>query len=171
MRRKNIALVVICLLVVIIVSSYLSAEELDDFVDTTSTKKAAVFHVTLADPNLYVNGIFNSSFEVYRDMPTTTTTTTKDSGQIREEGQFTFDFVPNGSSPKILSITLSGDNFDYSEDFVLKGTKHEAGLGEFYTWEYLGQDTIFISEDNTTIDIAIDPNDNTQGSVSVYIYP
>ena len=38
-----------------------------------------------------------------------------------------FRFVPNGSSPEILSITLDGDNFDFSEDFKLESILHQTG--------------------------------------------
>ena len=135
--------------------------EVEEPVDPTI--RNAVFHVTLADPNLYADGgIYKSSFEIDPGMLAT------DNSQERR--QFVFDFVPNGSSPEVLSIALNGKNLVYSEDFMLEGIRHEAGLGEFYTWEYLGQNTVIIPKDSTTIDIVIDPNGNTLGLVSVYLY-
>ena len=113
-----------------------------------------IFHVTLADPDLYVDGVFSGSFKT----PWTGV-----------DDLYVFDFVPNGSSPKTLSIALSGDGFEYSEDFTLKGTRHEAALGEFYTWEYEGANAVTIP-DGDTIAITIDPNGSTQGSVSVYLF-
>ena len=79
-----------------------------------------------------------------------------------------FRFVPNGSSPKILSIVLNGDTFDYSEDFKLIGTPHQTGISEYFTWDYDGQKNIFISE-MQEFSITINPNRETLGSVSVDI--
>ena len=45
-----------------------------------------VFHVTLADPDLYTNGAYTDTFTI-------------------DKGEYSFRFVPNGSSPEILSIT------------------------------------------------------------------
>ncbi len=128
--------------------------------DSTQNKEI-VFHATLAEPKLYVNGIYTDTFEIeYNNMI----------DENQSNGQYVFDFVPNGSSPDVLSITLNGETLSYSEDFDLNGTRHEAGLGEFYTWEYLGDDTVFIPKGNTVIEITVDPNGNTRGSVSVYLY-
>lgn len=114
-----------------------------------------VYHVTLASPEAYTGEMYSSTFTVPEDAG----------------GQYVFDFVPNGSSPALLSITLKSDNDTiYSEDFSLVGTKHEAGFGgEYYTWEYQGNDVAIIPGD-TEILIEIDPNGNTQGSVSVYLF-
>ena len=49
------------------------------------------FHVTLADPTMYENGVYTDSFEI-------------------EEGSYQFGFVPNGDSPQTLTISLSGPN-------------------------------------------------------------
>lgn len=109
-----------------------------------------IFHVRLAEPGMYPGGVYTGSFEA-------------------PGGQYAFDFVPNGSSPEILSITLEGGGPEYREDFLLEGTRHEALLGEYYTWEYLGQKHVAI-QDGGTVSITIDPNGNTLGSVSVYLY-
>lgn len=110
-----------------------------------------IFHVRLAEPGMYPGGVYTGSFEA-------------------PGGQYAFDFVPNGSSPEILSITLEGGGGpEYREDFLLEGTRHEALLGEYYTWEYLGQKHVAI-QDGGTVSITIDPNGNTLGSVSVYLY-
>jgi len=108
-----------------------------------------VFHVTLADPELYINGAYTDTFTI-------------------DKGEYSFRFVPNGSSPKILSIMLSGENFDFSEDFKLESTSHQTGASEYFTWEYNGQKTILISEIQE-ISIIINPNGNVMGSVSVDI--
>ena len=117
--------------------------------DETSEKKDATFHVTLADPDLYNNGIYTDAFTI-------------------DKGEYSFRFVPNGSSPKILSITLNGNNFDFSEDFKLESTSHQTGVSEYFTWEYEGQMIISISE-MQEISIIIDPNGNIMGSISVDI--
>ena len=114
--------------------------------------RGEIFHVRLAEPSMYSDGVYTDSFEA-------------------PGGQYVFDFVPNGSSPEILSITLrgGGDGPEYREDFVLEGTKHEALLGEYYTWEYLGQTHVAI-QDGGTVSITIDPHGDTLGSVSVYLF-
>jgi len=108
-----------------------------------------VFHVTLADPDLYKNGVYTSVFTI-------------------EKGEYSFRFVPNGSSPKVLSITLNGENFDFYEDFMLESTSHQTGISEYFTWKYNGEKIIFIPE-TQEITIIIDPNGTVMGSVSVDI--
>ena len=78
------------------------------------------FHVTLADPTLYENGSYQELFNI-------------------EEGMYEFGFVPNGDSPKKLTIMLSGFTISFSEDFELEGTLVEDGISSYYTWEYLGE--------------------------------
>ena len=108
-----------------------------------------VFHVTLADPNYYENGVYTETFEI-------------------KEGTYKFGFVPNGDSPKKLTISLDGDSIKYVEEFTLKGTPHETGISTYYTWEYAGNNLILIPEDQTAT-ITIDPNGNLMGPVSVDI--
>ena len=115
--------------------------------DKSEEENKVVFHVTLADPNLYTNGVYKNSFFI-------------------EEGKYSLRFVPNGSSPENLTITVNGNNFDFSEDFILKGTPHQTGISEYFTWEYEGEQTVEISE-SEDISIIIDPNGNEMGSVSV----
>lgn len=108
-----------------------------------------VFHITLADPKMYESGVFTDKFSI-------------------ESGMYSFRFVPNGDSPQILSISLRGDDFDFDEDFRLKGTLHETGISEYYTWDYQGQKKIeFLTSQD--IDIKINPNGNLVGTVSVDI--
>ncbi len=56
------------------------------------------YHITLADSKLYNNGTFIGNFKI-------------------QKGTYQFSFVPNGDSPKNLSISLKGDLFSYNEDF------------------------------------------------------
>ncbi len=109
-----------------------------------------VFHATLADPDLYTNGVFTDVFTI-------------------NEGEYSFRFIPNGSSPKILSITLNGENFNFSEDFKLESISHQTGISEYFTWEYEGQKIIWITE-MQEVSITINPNGNIMGSVSVDIF-
>ena len=117
--------------------------------DETNKKNNILFHVTLADPNLYVDGVYTDIFSL-------------------EKGEYFFRFVPNGSSPEILSITLSGDTFDFSEDFKLVGISHQTEISEYFTWKYDGQKNIVIPE-MQEVSITINPNGKTLGSVSVDI--
>ncbi len=117
--------------------------------DPSEKNSNIVFHATLADADLYTNGVYTDTFTIDR-------------------GEYSFRFVPNGSSPKILSITLNGDNFDFSEDFKLESTLHQTGTSEYFTWKYDGQKIILVSEIQE-ISITINPNGNVIGSVSVDI--
>lgn len=140
LSKKIIAIPIIAILAIILIS--FSSNE-------TSEKKNILFHVTLADPDLYINGVYTEEF-------------------ILEKNEYFFRFVPNGSSPKILSITLNGDTFDYSEDFELIGTPHQTEISEYFTWDYDGQKKIINSE-TQKVSITINPNGQTLGSVSVDI--
>jgi hypothetical protein len=117
--------------------------------DSSSQKDDVSFHVTLADPELYINGVYSDTFTI-------------------QKGDYIFRFVPNGSSPKVLSIILSGNTVDFSEDFKLVGTPHQTGISEYFTWDYDGEREISISE-TQEISIVINPNNETMGSVSVDI--
>lgn len=108
-----------------------------------------VFHVTLADPDLYKNGVYSNTFTL-------------------NNGDYTFKFVPNGDSPQSLTILLKGEDFTFSENFKLKGTLHQTGISEYYTWDYVGQKTISIPSQQL-ISIEINPNGNELGPVSVDI--
>ena len=140
LNKKIIIIPIVAILAIVLVS--FSSNE-------TSEKNNILFHITLADPNLYINDVYTEKFTL-------------------EKGEYLFRFVPNGSSPKILSIALNGDTFDYSEDFKLIGTPHQTGISEYFTWDYDGQKNIFVSE-MQEFSITINPNGETTGSVSVDI--
>jgi hypothetical protein len=112
-----------------------------------NSKKAAIYHVTLADPKLYTNETFTDAFAI-------------------QKGTYQFSFVPNGDSPETLSITLKGATFSFAEDFQLNGTSHDTGISIYYTWEYLGKKEIQVTEDQQ-LQIVINPHGNLLGSVSV----
>jgi len=131
--------------VIIIISIFVISQP-----DSSESKNQKKFHVTLADPDQYNEGVYSSKFEL-------------DKG-----GDYSFRFVPNGDSPQILSIKLEGDEFQFSEDFKLNGTLHETGISEYYTWDYEGRKVINVPS-SQEIFIQINPNGNVMGSVSVDI--
>jgi hypothetical protein len=108
-----------------------------------------IFHVTLANSSLYKNGIYSNSFLI-------------------DQGEFLLKFVPNGDSPKLLTIKLKGKSFNFSENFQLNGTLHQTSISEYYTWNYSGEKKILISEQQQ-LSIEINPNGNETGPVSVFI--
>ena len=113
-------------------------------------KDKTVFHATLAGPGSYSpDGTFTETVTI-------------------DGGSYHFRFVPSGSSPETLTVTLDGPSFDLVERFELAGTLHETGISEYHTWEYLGADGFEIPE-SQRVAVTIDPNGNTAGSVSVYI--
>ena len=131
--------IVVIIIIFVVIFSLDPAEKNDN----------VIFHVTLADPDLYTNGVYTDAFTI-------------------DEGEYSFRFVPNGSSPEILSITLNGEKFEFSGDFKLKSTSHQTGTSEYFTWEYEGQKIIWITE-LQEVSIIINPNGKIMGSVSVDI--
>ncbi len=140
MKKKSIGILIILGIIILGVSISIDSKEKDD---------EAVFHITLADPELYTNGIYTNNFTI-------------------ESGTYFFRFVPNGSSPEILSIKLSGQNYTFIENFNLKGIPHESETSKYFTWEYEGKKNITI-DSMEEITIAINSNGNVMGSVSVDI--
>ena len=150
MRKKHV-FGVICITiisVVIIFGDQINPEYTgnDQLVDISD-----VFHIRLADPELYVNGIYHESF-------------------VLEDGVYEFRFTPNGDSPRLLSVTLVGNSILFSEDFMLEGTPHETDISLYYTWDYEGVKKIQVFEDQQ-VDIKINPNGNLVGPVSVELIP
>jgi hypothetical protein len=141
MNKKFLIPVITILIIVIIFIGSLS--------NLSDKKNDSVFHVTLADPKLYESGVYSSKFVI-------------------EQGEYKFRFVPNGDSPRTLTISLKGEEFEFSENFILNGTLHETGISEYYTWDYDGQKVILIPT-LKEISIQINPNGNVKGSVSVDI--
>ena len=141
MVKKIIVVTVIVIILIFVVMSSLDSPNIE--------KKESIFHVTLADPNLYTNGIYKDDF-------------------IIEEGDYLFRFVPNGSSPENLSITMRGENLDFNQNYVLNGISHQTGISEYFTWEYRGNKILSVLETQEIL-ISIDPHGNLIGSVSVEI--
>ena len=117
--------------------------------DEAENNEKRVFHVTLASPENYENGVFTDTFQI-------------------EKGDYEFSFVPNGDSPEIMTITLKGESFSFSGNFDLEGTPHETSVSTYYTWDYSGVKEIQILKQQE-LEIMIDPNGDVLGPVSVDI--
>jgi len=141
MKKSVLGVIIVTVSLVILIFSNFGQPEF---------KKAdIVYRVTLANPDLYKENIFTDSFPI-------------------QEGDYLFRFVPNGDSPKILSITLTGSSFYFSEDFELEGVSHETGISVYYTWDYIGKKQLSIPAEQK-LEILINPHDNIQGPVSLDI--
>ena len=116
-------------------------------INPDNSENSDIFHIILADPVLYENGLYQESFDI-------------------TSGDYEFGFVPNGDSPETLTITLIGEYFSFSENFVLKGTPHQTDISLYYTWDYDGTKKIQIFEDQQ-ISIKINPNGDLVGPVSL----
>ena len=138
--NKKILVIPAVLIIIVLVLSFNQVDKKNNNI---------VFHITLADPILYKNGIYSNTFTV-------------------NKGNYLFKFVPNGDSPQSLTILLKGEDYTFSENFKLKGTLHQTGISEYYTWDYDGQKTISIPIQQV-ITIEINPNGNELGPVSVDI--
>ena len=143
MKTKFGGYIAIAIGIIVAVGFFASPE------DQTLDDENLVFHVTLADPQNYENGVYSNSFEI-------------------EEGSYELRFVPNGDSPKTLTITLDGQSLSFVENFVLEGTPHETGVSTYYTWEYSGNKIIQIPS-KQDIGITVNPNGNILGPVSIDI--
>ena len=150
MRKKHVfGIICIAIISVVIIFGAQINPEYEDGAQLVDISD--VFHIRLAEPELYENGIYSESF-------------------VLEKGVYEFRFTPNGDSPRLLSIKLMGDSISFSEDFVLNGIPHETDISLYYTWNYKGIKKIQIFEDQQ-VDIKINPNGNLVGPVSVELIP
>jgi hypothetical protein len=137
----------IVIMVIIPILGFVAFDWITGLSDEDEKINDDVFHITLADPELYVNGVYSEKFLI-------------------EPGTYFFRFVPNGSSPEILSIKLIGQNYAFEENFELVGIPHESETAKYFTWKYDGNEKIII-DSSQEISISINPNGNVKGSVSV----
>ena len=137
----------IVIMVIIPILGFVAFDWITGFSDQNEIINEDIFHITLADPELYANGVYSEKFLI-------------------EPGTYFFRFVPNGSSPEILSIKLIGQNYTFEENFELVGIPHESQTAKYFTWKYVGNEKIII-DSSQEISISIDPNGNVKGSVSV----
>ncbi|MFB5630876.1 MAG: hypothetical protein ACE5RN_04755, partial [Nitrosopumilaceae archaeon] len=75
MKIKLVFYIVLAIIVIVSIGFFASSDT------KTENEENVFFHVTLADPKKYVNGLFSDSFEI-------------------DEGKYEIRFVPNGDSPK-----------------------------------------------------------------------
>ena len=137
----------ILIMVIIPILGFVVFDWITGLSDENEKTSDDIFHITLADPELYTNGVYTDKFLI-------------------EPGTYFFRFVPNGSSPEILSIKLIGQNYTFEENFELVGIPHESETAKYFTWKYDGNKKITI-DSSQEISITINPNGNVKGSVSV----
>ena len=137
----------IVIMVIIPILGFVAFDWITGLSDEDEKINDDIFHITLADPELYTNGVYTKEFLI-------------------ESGTYFFRFVPNGSSPEILSIKLIGQNYAFEENFELVGIPHESETAKYFTWKYEGNKKITI-DSLQEISITINPNGNVRGSVSV----
>jgi len=118
--------------------------------DSPRVNADRVFHARLADPTLYEDGIYTDKVEL-------------------AAGSYEFRFVPNGDSPRVLSIFVSeNDTILFTDDFRLEGTPQGSESATYYTWDYLGQKQLSLAE-NRSATFTIDPHGDTLGPVTVQL--
>ena len=137
----------IVIIPIIVIVGFIVIDWITGFSDQKEKNNDIVFHITLANPELYTNGVYTDAFSI-------------------EPGTYFFRFVPNGSSPEILSIKLTSQNYEFLENYTLIGTPHESETAKYFTWEYEGERNIII-DSSQKISIYINPNGDVNGSVSV----
>ena len=137
----------IVIIPIIVIIGLIAIDWITGFSDQKEKNNDIVFHITLANPELYTNEVYTNEVSI-------------------EPGTYFFRFVPNGSSPEILSIKLTSQNYEFVENYTLIGTPHESETAKYFTWEYQGKGEIII-ESSKQISININPNGNVNGSVSV----
>ena len=146
MRKKPIfgVIFLIIIAIIIIFGSVINSDNPENI-----QKTSVIFHITLADPTLYENGVYVESFQI-------------------EEGVYEFGFVPNGDSPQKLSIKLFAESGVVIMDnhFELEGSLVEDKISSWYTWDYLGEREIALNE-SQQIKIVVSPNGNYNGPVSI----
>ena len=137
----------ISIVLVMIIVGFVAFDWIIGFSDGKEKTNNVVFHITLANPELYNNGVYTEKFSI-------------------DPGTYFFRFVPNGSSPEILSIKLTSQNYEFREKFNLISIPHESETAKYFTWMYEGNKIITI-DSFQEISISINPNGNVNGSVSV----
>ena len=146
MRKKPVfgVIFLIIIAIIIIFGSVINSDNPENI-----QKTSVIFHITLADPTLYENGVYVESFQI-------------------EEGTYEFVFIPNGDSPRKLSIKLFAESGVVIMDnhFELEGSLVEDEISSWYTWDYLGEREIALNE-SQQIKIVVSPNGNYNGPVSI----
>ena len=146
MKKKPVfgVIFLIIISIIIIFGSVINSDNQENV-----QKTSVAFHITLADPTLYENGVYAESFQI-------------------EEGAYEFGFVSNGDSPQKLSIKLFTESGVVIMDnhFELEGSLVEDEISSWYTWDYLGERKIAFNE-SQQIKIIVSPNGNYNGPISI----
>ena len=146
MKKKPVfgVIFLIIISIIIIFGSVINSDNQENV-----QKTSVAFHITLADPTLYENGVYVESFQI-------------------EEGAYEFGFVSNGDSPQKLSIKLFTESGVVIMDnhFELEGSLVEDEISSWYTWDYLGEREITFNE-SQQIKIIVSPNGNYNGPISI----
>ena len=85
---------------IIAIVGFIAIDWITGFSDQEEKIDNIIFHITLANPELYSNGVYTEKFSI-------------------DPGTYFFRFVPNGSSPEILSVKLTSQNYEFREKFNL----------------------------------------------------
>ena len=89
---------------------------------------------------------------------------------------YKFDFVAMGDSPKWIKIYVNGHGpaaQAFSEMLYLEGTLVDAGISEYYTWDYVGNKNFEISfkqcpnQKTCNYDITVERYGDLKGSVTI----
>tara|TARA_B100001750_G_scaffold14314_1_gene10201 strand:- start:221 stop:691 length:471 start_codon:yes stop_codon:yes gene_type:complete len=85
-------------------------------------------------------------------------------------GTYEIGFVPMGDSPGILNLTIMNkDGYEiFNEEFFLEKSLIDTGISKYYTWEYIGEKFVTVSE-RDNYEIIINREGNLLGSVSITI--
>ena len=137
----------IVIIPIVVLIGFIAFDWITGFSDEGEKSNNVVFHITLANPELYSNGSYTEKITI-------------------DSGTYFFRFVPNGSSPEILSIKLTGQNYEFRENFNLIGIPQGSETAKYFTWKYEGKENITIDSFQEVL-ITINPNGNVTGSVSV----
>ena len=103
----------IVIVAIVVIVGFITFDWITGFSDEDEKSNNVVFHITLANPELYSNGSYSDKFSL-------------------DSGTYFFRFVPNGSSPETLSIKLTGQNYEFIENFNLIGTSHESEIAKYF---------------------------------------
>ena len=133
---------------------FVGAEINPDNPENTKIADSEVFHVRLANPQLY-DDLYTHAF--YSE------------GIFAEKGAYEFRFVASGDSPQKLSIKLlaSSGAILMDEHFELEGTLIDDGISSWYTWDYLSKDNMLEIDESQLVEIFVSPNGNLKGTVSI----
>ena len=147
MKKSSLAIVGLAVVVIAVVVFGSPKDNIQNF--------DYAYHVNLSESKYGENGVYEELFEIGDE-------------SCQRFCDYKFRFVPNGDSPQTLSISISGNDVSFSEDFQLVGTSVKTDISQYYTWDYDGQ-KIFQVSGLEKVKIIIDPHENTKGTISVYI--